>query len=160
MNVFFTWLLWGFVATTVLSTVMAGSQGLKLTRMNLPFLIGSMFTARRDRAKVIGFFVHFCNGWVFALVYDAIFVALGGAGWWRGALIGIMHACFVLVAAMPILPAVHPRMASEQAGPFGLRQLEPPGFMAIHYGIRTPLSVLLAHVIYGGILGAGFVPPR
>lgn len=65
-----------------------------------------------------------------------------------------MHALFVLVAAMPLLPTLHPRMASEQEGPAPTKQLEPPGFMALNYGRRTPISVILAHLLYGAILGA------
>jgi hypothetical protein len=60
----------------------------------------------------------------------------------------------VLTAALPTLPGLHPRMASEQRGPTPTRQLEPPGFLALNYGRRTPLSVVLAHLLYGGILGA------
>jgi hypothetical protein len=45
-------------------------------------------------------------------------------------------------------------MASEQRGPEPTRQLEPPGFLALNYGRRTPLSVILAHLVYGTILGA------
>jgi hypothetical protein len=44
-------------------------------------------------------------------------------------------------------------MASEQYGPTVVRQLEPPGFLALHYGTRTPVSVLLAHAVFGIILG-------
>jgi hypothetical protein len=44
-------------------------------------------------------------------------------------------------------------MANEQQGPSVVRQLEPPGFLALHYGIRTPVSVVLSHLIFGGILG-------
>ena len=69
-------------------------------------------------------------------------------------LIGLVHASFVLAAAMPLLPSMHPRMASEQQGPTPTRQLEPPGFLALNYGRRTPASVALAHVLYGAILGA------
>ena len=61
------------------------------------------------------------------------------------------------VAHYPILPALHPRMANEQYGPTIVRQLEPPGFLGLHYGWRTPLSVLLAHAIFGAILGAFYV---
>jgi hypothetical protein len=39
------------------------------------------------------------------------------------------------------------------------RQLAPPGFLARNYGRRTPISVVLAHLVYGGILGA-FCRPR
>jgi hypothetical protein len=148
-----SWLLWGFVATVVLTTVMAGSQGLGLTRMNIPYLLGTVVSPHRDRARVLGILVHMVNGWLFALIYCAAFPALGGATWWRGAIIGIVHATFVLAVGMPAMPGMHPRMASEQQGPTEVRQLEPPGFLAMHYGVRTPLSVLFAHVLYGAILG-------
>lgn len=145
--------LWGFVATVVLTGLMAGSQGLGLTRMNIPFMLGTMFTTDRDRAKLIGFGAHLVNGWLFASVYAAAFQSWQRATWWLGAAIGLVHALFVLVAAMPLLPGMHPRMAAEQQGPTPTRQLEPPGFMALNYGRRTPISVILAHLVYGGILG-------
>ena len=147
-------LLWGFVGTVVLTILLAGSQGLGLTRMNLPFMLGTMFTPDRDRAKLIGSGVHIVNGWLFALLYAAAFRSWHRATWWLGAGIGLIHALFVLVAAMPILPAFHPRMGSEQRGPTPTRQLEPPGFLALNYGRRTPLSMILAHLVYGAILGA------
>ena len=147
-------LLWGFVGTVVLTTLLAGSQELGLTRMNLPYMLGTMLTPDRDRAKLLGFGMHFVNGWLFAVVYAAAFESWGRANWWLGAGTGLVHALFVLVAAMPMLPGMHPRMASEQQGPTPTRQLEPPGFLALHYGRRTPISVLLAHLVYGGILGA------
>ena len=147
-------LLWGFVGTVVLTILMGGSQGLGLTRMNLPFMLGTMFTPDRDRAKLIGTGVHLVNGWLFALLYAAAFRSWHRATWWLGAGIGLVHALFVLVATMPILPSFHPRMASEQRGPTPTRQLEPPGFLALNYGRRTPLSMILAHLVYGAILGA------
>jgi hypothetical protein len=148
------WALWGFVATVVLTTLMAGSQGVGLTRMNLPYLLGTMVTPDRDRAKVLGILVHLVNGWLFALLYLAAFHAWGVAGWWRGAAIGAFHGLFVLAVVMPALPGLHPRMASEHEGPTGARPLEPPGFLALHYGFQTPISVFLAHVAYGAVLGA------
>jgi len=146
--------LWGFVGTVVLTGLLSASQSLGLTRMNLPFMVGTLATPNRDRAKAVGFGLHFMNGWLFASVYIAAFQSWRRAGWWRGALIGMVHGLFVLVVAMPLLPAFHPRMASEQQGPTPTRQLEPPGFLALHYGRRTPISVMIAHIIYGSILGA------
>jgi hypothetical protein len=55
---------------------------------------------------------------------------------------------------MPALPAFHPRMATEGWGPEPTRQLEPPGNLALNYGLSTPIVTLLAHLVYGGILGA------
>jgi uncharacterized membrane protein YagU involved in acid resistance len=148
-----SWALWGFVATIVLTTLMAGSQGLGFTRMNLPYMLGSMFTPNRDRAKLIGFFLHLINGWLFSLIYVAAFHLWDTATWWRGALIGLIHAAFVLTAGMRLMPGLHPRMASEQQGPTLMRQLEPPGVFALNYGFQTPISVVIAHVIFGVILG-------
>jgi hypothetical protein len=149
-----SWLLWGFVGTVVLTTTMAASEGLGLTRMDLPYMLGVMFTANRDRAKLLGFLVHLMNGWLFSLVYIAAFHAWGQATWWRGALIGFVHAAFVLTVGMRLLPGLHPRMASEAQGPSVMRQLEPPGFLALHYGARTPISTVVAHILFGAILGA------
>src|SRR3954464_6181657 len=94
------WLVWGFASTIVLTTLMAGSQGIGLTRMNVPYLLGTMFTSNRDRAKVLGVALHIFNGWVFSLMYVAAFHVWGGPAWWKGAAIGLVHSTFVLVAAM------------------------------------------------------------
>ena len=149
-----SWLLWGFVATLILTTLMAGSQGLRLTRMNLPYMLGAMFTPSRDRAKLIGLGVHLVNGWLFSLLYVAAFHAWDRATWWAGAGIGLVHVAFVLTAGMRLLPGLHPRMATERQGPTVMRQLEPPGFLALNYGYQTPLSMVIAHVAYGAILGS------
>lgn len=146
--------LWGFVGTIVLTGLLAGSQGLGLTRIILPYMLGTMVTPDRDRAKLVGFGMHVVNGWLFACIYAAGFQSVRRATWWLGAAAGLVHALFVLVAGMALLPALHPRMASEQHGPTPTKQLEPPGFLALNYGRRTPLSVLLAHLAYGTILGA------
>jgi hypothetical protein len=149
-----SWLIWGFAATIVLSTISSATQGLGLTRMNLPYMLGTIFTPDRDRAKLYGFGVHVVAGWLFSLIYVLIFQALGAAGWWRGALVGVAHAAFVLVVTMSLLPGLHPRMASEQHGPEAQNMLEPPGFLALHYGVQTPLAILLSHAVFGAILGA------
>jgi uncharacterized membrane protein YagU involved in acid resistance len=148
-----SWLVWGFASTVVLTTLMAGSQGLGLTRMNIPYLLGTMVTADRDRAKLIGVLIHLINGWLFSLVYVAAFAAWGGPTWWKGIAIGLVHSLFVLSAGLPTMPGLHPRMASETRGPTVVRQLEPPGFFGLNYGYRTPLSILIAHLAFGAILG-------
>jgi len=152
------WLVWGFLATAVLTTVMAGSEGFGLTRMNIPHMLGTMFTANRDRAKVYGAVVHFMNGWAFSIVYVAGFHSAHLYTWWFGALLGLVHGLFVAAVALPVMPGVHPRMASELRGPTVARQLEPPGFLALNYGARTPISVLIAHLAFGAILGGFYTP--
>lgn len=148
------WLLWGFAATLVLTTIMAAGQGLGLTRMSLPYMLGSMLTPDRDRAKLLGFLAHLGNGWLFSLLYVAAFHWWDRATFWLGAAIGLVHAAFVLTVGMLLLPALHPRMAREDQGPTVNRQLEPPGFLALNYGPETPIALLAAHLVFGAILGA------
>jgi hypothetical protein len=147
-------LLWGFVATIILTALMSGAQGLGFSRMSIPFLLGTMLTPDRDRAPLIGFVVHLVDGWLFAFVYVAAFESWGEATWWLGAITGLVHAVGVLTIGMPLLPGIHPRMASEHRGPEPTRALEPPGFLALNYGRGTPAITVVAHVLYGAVLGA------
>lgn len=151
-------LLWGFVATLVMTTIMAGSVALGFSRISLPFIIGTMVTPNRNRAPLYGILIHLVNGWAFALLYVLAFQQWGRATWWAGAAIGLVHGMAVLTVLMPVLPGLHPRMASEHYGPEPTRALEPPGFMALHYGRHTPIVTLTAHVMYGVILGAFYAP--
>lgn len=149
--------LWGFAATIVMTTLMTMGQELRLSRMSLPFMLGTMITPDRDRAHLIGFLGHMINGWLFAIFYAFIFESWGQAGWGLGAGIGLVHGLFILTFLIPVLPGVHPRMASERHGPTPTRQLQPPGFMGRNYGWRTPFITMLSHVVYGSILGGLYI---
>ena len=148
------WLLAGFVGTLVLTSLESGAQELRLTRMSTPFLLGTMLTPVRDRAQLVGFFTHLFNGQIFALVYVAVFHATGAVSAARGALIGLCHAAAVLLLVVPLLPFIHPRMASLRQGPTDLRRLEPPGPLGLYYGFSTPLAVMVSHAIFGAVVGA------
>jgi hypothetical protein len=150
-------LLWGFAATIVLTTLTIAAQSLGLTRIDIPFIVGTMFTPNRDRAKVIGVLVHLVNGWVFAIVYALFFQHLRPT-WWFGMTIGVMQGVFVVVVVLPVLPGVHPRMVSDFRGPEPTRLLEPPGFLAMNYGRLTPIVTIVAHAVYGAILGTFYLP--
>jgi len=147
-------LLWGFIATVAMTAVLQGSQGLGLTRLSLPFLVGTMVSAHRDRATVAGFILYTLGGWLFALLYYLVFLSLQYASWWLGAALGLLHGVALLVAVLPLLPHVHPRMASTYDAPTPERRLEPPGFLALNYGRRTPITTLVGQALYGAILGA------
>ena len=93
---------------------------------------------------VWGYLLYVIGGWLFAFLYFLLFDSIGLHTWWFGALAGLVHGLFLLVCALPLLPFVHPRMASEYHGVTARRQLEPPGFMAMNYGYGTPLTTLAA----------------
>ena len=94
------------------------------------------------------------GGWLFAFVYYFVFATVGRASWWLGTIVGTLHALLLLVMLFPLLPHMHPRMATEYDGPTYRRRLQPPGFLGLNYGYRTPLATVLGHALYGAILGA------
>src|SRR5262249_15807124 len=69
----------GLVGTLVLTTALSAGTQLRLTRMDIPFLLGTVFTDDRSRARLFGYAAHIVNGLVFALIYYVGFVALGRA---------------------------------------------------------------------------------
>jgi hypothetical protein len=149
-------ILWGLIATVAMTSVLEASRGLGFSRMSLPFLVGSLLVGSRRTALIVGFILYTIGGWLFAFLYYVLFASVGIYTWWFGALAGFLHGVFLLVAALPLLPFVHPRMASEYHGATARRQLEPPGFLAMNYGPATPLSTLLGQTLYGATLG-GFL---
>ena len=148
-----TTVFWGVFASIVFTTLLAASQGFGFTRMNIPFLLGTMFTADRDRAKVYGVLLHLVIGSVISLLYLTAFQLWGGPTWWKGLAFGAVQGAFFLTFGVSLLPAIHPRMASEQEGPTVVRQLEPPGFLGLNYGTRTPVSIFASHLVWGVLLG-------
>jgi hypothetical protein len=149
-----SWLLAGFVATLVLTTLTRAASELGLTRMDIPFLLGTAVTENRRKAKGIGYVFHFAVGIVFAMVYAAVFTVLRQPSWWLGALIGILHALFTATVLLNVLlPIVHPRIGTPDTAADEISLLEPPGFLMLNYGRNTFLVTLAAHVAYGAIIG-------
>jgi hypothetical protein len=148
-------LVWGFVASTMMIAIQEGSQGAGLSRLSLPFLLGMVFTERRDLAMVLGVALYLFGGWVFATLYYLLFLELDRSGVWVGGLVGAVHGAVLLVVVLPVLPFVHPRMASDYDGPADRPRLEPPGFLGLNYGYRTPLTTIAGHIAYGAIVGGG-----
>jgi len=144
----------GFVGTIALTTGLRVAQETGRTRMDLPLLIGTAFSANRSRAVVIGYAVHFLNGLLFSLGYAAIFLAVGHEGPAFGAGLGLAHG---LVSGGPLvnvlLPAVHPRMGTPWTDAEETPLLEPPGFLLTNYGRHTAVVTLVLHVVYGTIVG-------
>jgi hypothetical protein len=144
----------GLVGTVVLTTALRAASEFGWTRMDIPFLLGTAFTADRVRAKAIGYGLHFGFGLAFALTYFAVFTAIDRSGWWLGALFGLLHALFAGTALVNVLlPLVHPRMANPLTAAGDAPLLEAPGFLLTNYGRTTPLVTVLAHIAYGAIVG-------
>jgi hypothetical protein len=148
-------LVGGFLGTVVLTTTLRAGSEFRLTRMDIPFLLGTAFSENRRHAKAIGYVLHFLAGLVFALMYWVAFRVLGESSWWLGGLFGLVHVAFAGSALVNVLlPVVHPRMGTQATSARSTPLLEPPGFMLVNYGRQTLLVAILAHVAYGMIVGA------
>lgn len=140
----------GFAGTIVLTTVLRSATELRLTRMDLPFLLGTMVTADRSRAKAVGYLAHLGMGLAFSVGYYALFAALGRHEWWLGAVFGLGHGVLAgTVLINVLLPLVHPRMGTPDSDASTVALLEPPGFLIRNYGPRSGAVTVLAHGLYG-----------
>ncbi|MCM2578354.1 hypothetical protein [Streptomyces meridianus] len=147
----------GFVGTLILTTGLRAANAANLTRIDLPFLLGTAFTTNRTRAKALGYGVHFVDGQIFALLYYAVFAAIGYSSWWLGTVFGLVHGLFAATALVNILlPLIHPRMGTLHTSAPDVALLEPPGFLMLNYGRSTPAVTLAAHLAYGTVVG-GFL---
>lgn len=152
------WATFGFGATVALTAILVGAQLAGFTRMDIPLMLGTMFVGDPDRARVVGFLIHLVNGQFFAVFYMAAFSLLGTASWSLGALFGTFHGAAALTLIVPLLPGIHPRMASERSGPDLDHVLEPPGLLGLNYGRETAIVTLVAHALFGAILGLFLQP--
>jgi hypothetical protein len=144
----------GFIGTLLLTTLLRAASEIRLTRVDLPFLLGTMVTTDRLRAKALGYLFHFFFGFLFALGYYAVFRSLGRAGWLLGTALGLTHGLFTGSALVNVLlPVVHPRMGTSLSSIDSETLLEPPGFMMLNYGRGSPLASLVAHLAYGALVG-------
>ncbi|MGI8616098.1 MAG: hypothetical protein ACR2L4_04855 [Actinomycetota bacterium] len=146
------------LGTLLMTALMEAAQAARITRMSMPFMLGAMVSERRAVIRVVGFAMHLMNGLVFAVAYGLLFEAVSRSDWWIGAIAGTIHGALALMILLPVIQDVHPRMAADDQGPDPTPMLQPPGFLALHYGPQTPLVTLGAHVVYGATIALLYEP--
>lgn len=147
----------GFLGTVILTTMIRTASELGLTRMDFALILGTLVTQDRRKARAIGYVLHFALGFGFALIYAAVFVAVGRSSWQLGALFGALHALFIsTVGVNVLLPAIHPLMGTPETGANEVALIEPPGFLMLNYGRNTFVIAFVAHVIFGAVVGWAF----
>ena len=152
--------VWGLAASGAMATSLEGAQLSGVTRMSLPFLFGAFVTDDRRTAVVAGYGLYILGGWLFAVLYALVLGSfeVGGAlaGAALGLLLGFLHGLFLVTVFLPLLPFVHPRLASDFDGPEGLGRIEPPGPFGLNYGRATPLTTIGSQTLYGLVFGTGY----
>jgi hypothetical protein len=152
--------LCGFVASAAMATLLEGAQLSGYTRMSLPFLFGAFVSGNRRAAIILGYVLYLLGGWVFAVVYALCLQILHVSGAVAGACVGLVlglgHGLFLIAVFLPLLPYIHPRLASDYDGVHALARIEPPGPFGLNYGWATPLATVLAQALFGLVFGLGY----
>lgn len=144
----------GLAGTIVMTLMVAAGKAMGMTKMDMPLMLGGMFTDDVDRASAIGQVIHFMNGAIFGIVYGALLAASdGGVG--IAVLIGLVHGVIAIVV-MPMMGAMHPRVAAEGV-PDGF-PLIAPGLGGRNFGTGTPMGLVVGHLLYGLVFGLVYVP--
>jgi len=113
-----------------------------LPKMDLPEMLGGLFGLN---SVAMGWVILFVGGIVFALLYAYWFVNhLPGSEWQRGLIYGIVPWLVMMVIVAPLLPVLTPMMMGKTA----------PGFFFANMGMITTIGSLVAHMIWGTVLGA------
>ena len=138
----------GFVGALVVVLGSDVAVSARLTRFDIPLLLGTALSRGRIAARALGYGLHLLIGLGFA----AIYAAAGVSGWGEGALAGLVHGAVAILVLFPVaLPLAHPRMALRAATDRAL--VEAPGPLTLGYGRSTPALLLALHVLYGAIVG-------
>lgn len=150
----------GLVGGAVMTMMMTMAKKAGMTDMDMPLILGTMFTGDREKAKGLGLFMHLVmmSALVFGTLYGLLFAAFDvaeGNAWWVGAIFGGVHG-LIAGTAFAMMPMMHPRMGDKTAATgtdaSGLH-VRPPGLFGKNYGSATPAGVLIAHIAFGLVLG-------
>lgn len=159
-------LIAGLAGTLVMTAMMTLASGMGLSRMPpMTLVAGSMISEDPGRARRFGVSIHYIGMGtvVFGIAYAALFAGLGSASAPTGAVIGAFHGIAVGALAMPMMPAVHPRMTSSPtprqpvvAVRGGTMILSAPGIFGSRWGSITPLGLVIGHVAYGVVAALAY----
>jgi len=118
-------------ATAAMTMLMYLAPRMGLPKMDIPGMLGSMFTSNKGTATGLGMVLHFMMGVIFALIYALVWsLGIGSPTWIWGLIFGALHAVGVIVV-MPVIVRLHPRSPEVGSGP------------------RAAVGILMAHLLFG-----------
>ena len=98
--------------------------------------VGALVTGKVENAFAPGYLLHFISGIFFAYAYWAVLLAMKlPMLWWMFALFGCIHGVIVMLLVSIVIMEHHPIARYHERGPM------------------TGLAQLIAHVVYGIVVG-------
>lgn len=117
-----------------------------MTRMDLLDLLGSMFAEPGTSAsRATGALIHHMNGALLAVAWAYGVAMIGWSANWISVLWWGVVLWILALLMMTTIGAVHPAIRRGEQ--------DDPGTAATNFGKMTPMGSLIAHLIYGIVLG-------
>lgn len=129
-------LVGGIVGTVAMSAFLLFPRLLGIGKIDVFLAVGSLITHKPDKAFQYGYLLHFASGIVFAYIYWGLIHLLNiPVVWWTFAMVGFIHGIIVMLLVSIVVMEHHPIARFHERGPM------------------TGLAQLLAHILYGVIVG-------
>ena len=143
-------LLGGLVASILLNATMFFSPKLGFPFIDVPHLMGGIFTSHPEAAFWIGFWLNFFVGtFVWSMVLSLVWTLIPGpiTGFFAGAVKGIAWALVLFILSGLLLPIAGAINRLDES------VVTNPGFFASNLGGMGILGLFLGHIVYGLALG-------
>lgn len=147
-----TWaVVGGLLGGLVFLMVVYMGLGVGMTRMNFLYILGTMMApqASERTAYTVGFAAHMMASAGFGLAHAGLLHAIGvssvgqAAGW--DLLVGAVHGMVILAVMPMMLNTMHVLVRQGR--------ITHPGVALVGFGTMTPMGSLMAHVVFGLVVG-------
>jgi hypothetical protein len=129
-------LIGGIVGTAAMTALLLFPRWLGIGKIDVIPAVGALITGKEEHASSIGYIVHFASGIIFAYVYWAVLLLMKmPIVWWAFGMAGFIHGIIVMLLVCITIMEHHPIARYHERGPM------------------TGLAQLLAHIVYGVVVG-------
>jgi Family of unknown function (DUF6789) len=129
-------LIGGIVGTAAMTALLLFPRWLGIGKIDVIPAVGALITGKEEHAFSIGYIVHFASGIIFAYVYWAVLLLMKmPIVWWAFGMAGFIHGIIVMLLVCITIMEHHPIARYHERGPM------------------TGLAQLLAHIVYGVVVG-------
>jgi hypothetical protein len=124
------------VGTAAMTAFLLLPRWLGIGKIDVIPAVGALITGKAENAFSIGYIVHFASGIVFAYIYWGLLVLMKmPIVWWAFAMAGCIHGIIVMLLVSITVMEHHPVARYHERGPM------------------TGLAQLIAHIVYGVVVG-------
>jgi hypothetical protein len=124
------------VGTAAMSALLLLPRWLGIGKIDVIPAVGALITGKAENALSIGYVIHFTSGIIFAYIYWGLLLSMKlPVVWWTFGLAGSIHGIIVMLLVCIAVMEHHPIARYHERGPM------------------TGLAQLIAHIVYGIVVG-------